>query len=408
MNTLHERCAGLDVHKKTVVACRRVGSGSKVQQDVGKFETTTRGLLELSDWLREVGCTIVAMEATGPYWKPVWHLLEGDFELVLANAAHIHNVPGRKSDVNDATWIAQLLAHGLVHSSFVPPPAIQDLRDLTRTRRQLLREAVQHTQRVQRILEDCNIKLDSVISNVLGMSGRAILEALVAGETDPKRLADLGSTRLKCTRESLEEALHGRVRPHHRFLLQQHLRMFDHLHEAMRACEERIEANLEPFRAAVERLLTMPGISGPSAHVILAEIGADMSCFPTAAHLVSWAGLCPRLDESAGRRRSTRVRKSSQWLKPVLVQCAWAASRSNGTYLQALFRRLRSRGGPKKAAVGVAASMLTAAYYMLRDGLSYHDLGPDHFVRRDRTRIAKHLTRRLRELGYEVSLQEVA
>ncbi len=408
MDTLHARCAGLDVHKRTVVACRRVGSGANLRQEVRTFATTTRGLMELSDWLREVECTIVAMEATGPYWKPVWHVLEGDFELVLANAAHIHNVPGRKSDVNDATWIAQLLACGLIRSSFVPPPVIQELRDLTRTRRQLLREVVQHTQRVQRILEDCNIKLDSVISNVLGLSGRAMLDAIVAGETDPKRLAALGNHRLKCSRESLEEALHGRVRPHHRFLLRQHLRMIDSLGEVVRECEGQIESTLEPFQAEAAILMTMPGISIASSRVILAEIGTDMTRFPTAAHLVSWAGLCPRMDESAGKRRSTRIRKSSQWLKPVLVQCGWAASRTDGTYLQSLFRRIRSRGGSKKAAVAVAASMLTAIYYMLRDGVAYQDLGPDHFVQRDRTRIAQHLTRRLRDLGYEVTIQEAA
>lgn len=267
---------------------------------------------------------------------------------------------------------------------------------------------MQHTQRVQKILEDCNIKLDSVISDVLGVSGRAILDALVAGESDPKRLAALGNDRLKGTRGTLKEALYGRVRSHHRFLLRQHLRMIDSLREVVRDCEAQIDVTIEPFRAAVELLLTIPGISTSSAQVILAEIDADMSRFPTAGHLVSWAGLCPRMDESAGRHRSTRIRKSSQWLKPVLVQCAWAGSRTKDTYMQSLFRRLRSRGGPKKAAVAVAASMLTAVYYMLRDGLVYHDLGPNHFAQRDRTRIAKYHARRLEDLGYVVTIQEAA
>jgi transposase len=410
METLYPHCAGLDVHKKTVVACRRIVLKGRVHEEVRSFETATRGLLELSDWLQEADCTIVAMEATGSYWKPVWHVLEGNFELVLANAAHIRNVPGRKSDVNDAMWIAQLLAHGLIRSSFVPPGPIQDLRDLTRTRKQLVREVVQHTQRIQKVLEDCNIKLSSVISDVLGVSGRAILEALIAGESDPKQLAALGSQRLKCSREQLEEALHGRARDHHRFLMTQHLRMIDSLEDAIRQIEAQIEAVVQPFRAACELLVTIPGVKGTSAQAILGEIGIDMSRFPSAGHLLSWSTICPRMDESAGKRRSTRMRKGGNWLKPVLIQCAWAASREKGTYLQAQYLRLRSRRGPKKAIGAVAASILTAAYYMLRDGVPYRDLGPDHFVRhgQDRDRVARRLTRRLEEMGYQVQIQKAA
>jgi len=408
MNVLFKRCAGLDVHLREVVACLRLMGRGKAKYEVRRFPTTTAGLLALADWLEEAGCTHVAMEATGAYWKPVWHILEGRFELVLANAAHIRAVPGRKSDVNDATWIADLLAYGLIRSSLVPPEPIAQLRDLTRTRKQLGREIVQHTQRIQKVLEDANVKLSSLISDVLGTSGRRILRALIDGESDPRRLAALGSERLKCSREELVEALRGRVTAHHRFLLAQHLRMVEDLERAVADFDARIEEHTAPFRAQLERLSGMPGISRTSAQVLLAEIGADMSRFPSAGHLLSWAGLCRRLDESAGKHRSTRLRKGAPWLKPVLVQCAWAAARKKNSYLQAQFLRLKSRRGPKKAAIAVAASMLTAAYYILRDEVDYRDLGADYFTRRDKARVAHRLAARIRDLGYEVELREAA
>lgn len=408
MEVLYPRCAGLDVHKRTVMACVRVAEGGQVHSEVREFATTTSGLLALSDRLAESGVTHVAMEATGVYWKPVWHVLEGGFELVLANAAHIRNVPGRKSDVTDAAWIADLLAHGLIRGSFVPPAAVQELRDLTRTRKQLVRELGQHVQRIHKTLEDANIKLASVISDVVGASGRAILEALVAGETDPERLAARGHGRLRCSREELVEALRGRVTAHHGFLLQQHLKVVDGLRASIAEFEARIGTALEPFRQAAERLVTIPGVSTIAAHVIVAEIGIDMTRFPTAGHLMSWAGLCPRLDESAGKARSRRVRKGAPWLKTVLVQCAWAATRAKGTYLQAQYYRLKSRRGAKKAVVAVAASILTAAYHMLRDGVEYRDLGADHFTRRDKVKAAQRLARRLRDLGYDVELRPAA
>jgi transposase len=348
------------------------------------------------------------MEATGVYWKPVWHVLEGHFDLVLANAAHIRNVPGRKTDMNDATWIADLLAHGLITASMVPPTPIQELRDLTRTRRQLIREVGQHTQRVQRVLEDANVKLSSVISDVLGVSGRSILEAIIAGEDDPEKLAVLGDVRLQCSHEQLCEALRGRVSAHHRFLLRQHLDTIDHLQKAANRFETEIARLLEPFRAQFERLLTIPGVRETAAASIIAEIGVDMRRFPSAAHLVSWAGLCPRMDESAGKRRSTRLRKGSVWLKPVLVQCAWGAARTKRTYTNAQFLRLKARRGPMKAVVAVAATILTAAYYILRDGVGYRELGPEHFVERERPKIAQRLARRIRELGYEVTIRPAA
>lgn len=408
MKTLYRRCAGLDVHKKTVVACvRRVNKG-KVEHEVRSFATTTGSLIELWEWLEQSACTHVAMEATGVYWKPIWHILSDGFELVLANAAHIRNVPGRKSDVNDATWIADLLAHGLIQASLVPPEPILELRDLTRTRRQYVREIVEHKQRIHKMLEVANIKLASVISDVLGMSGRRIIEGIIEGQTDPERLADLAGTRLRCSRQELTAALYGRVTDHHRFMLRQHLRTIDTLGETVKELEARIETCLHPFQAEVALLVTVPGISHRVAEVIVAEIGVDMSRFPTAGHLVSWAGLCPRMAESAGRKRSVRLRKGAPWLKADLVQSAWAATRANGTYLQAQFLRLRARRGAKKAVMAVAASMLTAVYHMLTDHVAYHDLGSAHFAHIDRVKTADRLARRIRELGYEVQLKPAA
>jgi transposase len=408
MQTLHRRCAGLDIHSGTVVVCARLTVRTKVSHEVCRFSTATRDLLEMADWLAARRVTHVAMEATGIYWKPVWHILEGRFALVLANAAHIRNVPGRKSDVNDATWISDLLAHGLIRASFVPPAPVQELRDLTRTRTQLTREVAQHIQRIQKVLEDANIKLTSVISDIMGTSGRRILKAMIAGEANATQLAALGSTRLKCPRSELTAALEGRVTAHHRFLISHHLGLIEELERRITAFDARIEELLAPFRGAVERLITIPGVSRVAAQVILAEIGPDMTPFPTAGHLLSWAGLVPRLDESAGKRRSTRVRKGAPWLKPVLVQCAWAAGRTKGTYYQAQFFRLKSRRGPKKAAIAVAASLMTAVYHMLKDGTFHHDLGADFLVRRDKTRIAAKLVNRLKDLGYEVQYHAAA
>jgi transposase len=405
MDLQHPKCAGLDVHQQTVVACTRVVAGSSVTHERRTFGTTTAGLLALSDWLTAHGCTHVAMESTGVYWKPIWQVLEGSFALVLANAMHIRNIPGRKSDVNDATWIADLLAHGLIRGSFVPPAPVQELRDLTRTRKQLVREITQHTLRIQKTLENANLKLTGLLSNILGVSGRAILQALVAGETHPERLADLVHGRLKASRADLVAALHGRVTAHHRFLLQLHLTQVDALERAVREVEARLGAALAPCRAALDRLITMPGVSETVARVLVAEIGFDMTRFPTAGHLVSWAGLCPRLDESAGKRLSTRTRPSNPWLKTTLVQAAWAATRKKDSYLRAQFLRLKSRRGPKKAILAVAASMLTAAYHMLTDDVEYRDLGADHFDRRDKAKLANRLIRRLHDLGFAVEVR---
>ena len=398
MQVLYPRCAGLDVHKDTIVACVRCVS-PPAHHEVRSFDSTTRALLELADWLAAHGCTHVAMEATGIYWKPVWHVLEDGFELILANAQHIRNVPGRKTDVNDAMWIADLLAHGLIRSSFVPPAAIQELRDLTRTRKQLVREISQHSLRIQKVLEDANLKLGSVLSDVLGRSGRAMLDAIVAGESDPQRLADLalGNARKKTT--ELREALRGRITPHHRTLLKLHLDVVAALERTLAELDTAVGKALTPIRQGARLLTTIPGISDVTAQVMVAEIGVDMTRFPSSGHIVSWAGLCPRNDESAGKRRSTRVRKSGTWLKTALVTAAWAAIRVKKSYLHAQFLRLKSRRGAKKAILAVAASMLTAAYFMLRDGVEYADLGPDHFDRRDKTKTIRRLLKRLANLG---------
>lgn len=405
MEVLYPRCAGIDVHKEVVVACARAAVDGKVTQDVRSFATTTSALFELSAWLEEHQCTHVVMEATGVYWKPVWHVLEGSFELVLANAQHVRNVPGRKSDVNDATWLSDLLAHGLVRGSFVPPTPIQEVRDLTRTRKQLAREVIQHGNRIERVLEDTNIKIASVISDLLGKSGRAILDALVAGETDPQKLLALCSTRLKASRKALTEALRGRVTDHHRFLLKLHLAQVDLLKQGIRDLEARMGDALEPFRQHIDNLMTIPGISDVSAHVIAGEVGLDMTRFPSASNLISWAGLCPQLDESAGKHRSTRIRKGAPWLKTTLVTAAWAAIKTKGSYLQAQFQRLRARRGPKKAIIAVAASMLTAAYHILRDAVPYKELGSQHFVRRNKEYEVKRLKKRLEGLGFAVEVR---
>ena len=405
MEVLYPRCAGLDVHAGSVTACVRIAVNATVTYEHRTVSATTRGLLDLGHWLTAHGCTHVAMEATGVYWKPVWHVLESDFTLILANAMHIRNIPGRKSDMNDATWIADLLAHGLIRSSFVPPAPIQELRDLTRTRKQLMREIGRHTLRIQKTLEDANLKITRVVSDILGASGRAILTALVAGETDPERLADLTRGRLKATRADLVDALHGRVTTHHRFMIQLHLTQVDALGAAVHDVDARVGDALGPFRAAVSLLTTMPGLSDTAARVIVAEIGVDMTRFPSAAHLVSWAGLCPRLDESAGKRRSTRIRQGAPWLKTTLVSAAWAATRKKDSYLRAQFLRIKSRRGAKKAILAVANSMLTAAYHMLRDGAEYHDLGSQHFAHRDKDQVTKRLIQRLRDLGVVVEVK---
>ena len=408
MEVIYRRCGALDVHKKTVVAGVRLAEESRVTTDVKTFATTTKGLLELSEWLSEYGVRHVVMEATGVYWKPVWQVLSAgeEFELTLANAAHVKNLPGRKSDVSDTGWLADLHAHGLIRASFVPDAATQELRTLMRSRKQLVHERTRHVQRIHKTLEEANIKLDSLLSDVLGKSGRAMLEALIAGESDPVRLAALAHAGVKASQEDLRQALHGRVTSHHRFLLRLHLGQIDGIDAGIGVIDREVETNLAPFRGAVELISSIPGVSSLSAEMIVAEIGTDMSRFPSAGHLLSWAGLCPRQDESAGKRRSTRLRHGDPWLKAALVQSAWAASRKNASYLQSRFLRLKSRRGPQKAICAVAASILTAIYHMLKNGTFYADLGPDHFQTRSRKTHAQRLRRQLERLGYTVNLTQ--
>jgi transposase len=405
MELLHKRCAGLDVHKDTVVACVRLVSQTRTRREVETFPTTTEGLLKLGDWLGEHEVTHAVMESTGVYWKPVWHVLESTVELTLANANEVKNLPGRKSDVNDAQWLADLLAHGLLKRSFVPEREVEELRQLMRTRTQLVREATRHAARIDKVLQDANIKMRSVLSKVLGGTGRAILRAIINGESDPKKLAALAQGRAKKKQPQLEKALRGFVRDHHRFLLGQHLDLVEALEKSIAAIEAQIDAVLRPFaEEEVELLVTMPGISYTAARIILAEIGKDMSRFPDAGHLVSWAGLCPRSDESAGKKRSTKLRKGNPWLKTTLIQCAWAAIRSPG-YMRSKYHRIRGRAGKMKAIVAVAHAMLVAIYHMLTNKKVYRDLGVDFFVQRDAERLTRVCTRQLERLGYTVELR---
>jgi transposase len=420
MEMMHERVAGLDVHKATIVACVRLGVGGKVTRECRTFATTTDGLLGLLAWLVECRCTHAAMEATGVYWMPVWKVLsDGDFALMVANAAHIKNVPGRKTDLNDAMWIADLLACGLIKASFVPDEDMQELRSLLRTRKQLGREQTRHVQRIGKTLAEANIKLDAVLSDIMGASGRRMIEAMIEGVRNPRRLAVLASAQVKATPKELYDALHGRLTDHHRFLLKLHLKQWDGLDATIREIDREVEARITrldkegkaaaaPFRDLIGLLCTIPGVSTLSATTILSEIGRDMGRFPTAGHLVAWAGLCPGQNESAGKRKPARLRKGAPWLKTMLVQCAWAAKRKKNSYYKAQFFRLQSRRGPQKAICAVAASILTAVYHILKDGTEHHDLGADHFHRRSTEAQTKRLVAQLTRLGYQVQLQRSA
>ena len=407
MEVVYAHCAGLDVHKRLIVACLRLLEGGRLIRKKERFGTTTADLLRLAAWMTEHKVTHAAMESTGVYWKPVWHVLAGDVHLILANAQHVKAVPGRKSDMNDAEWLAELLAHGLIRGSFVPPEGVQELRELTRTRKQLSRTLATQALRIQKVLEDANIKLSSVVSDILGKASRAILEAIIAGETTPARLAQRRG-QLKATPQALEAALRGRVTENHRFLLRLHCDQVDSIQRAIDAIDARLAQRLEPFRAHLDRLREIPGISTVIARVIIAEVGLDMTRFPTHHHLISWAGLCPRLDESAGHTRSRHIRKGNPWLKVDLTQAAQAARRAKNSYLRTQFNRLATRRGVKKAVVAVAASILTSAYYILRDGVAYRDLGPDYRDRTDPGKLARRLAKRIEALGFSVDVRPAA
>ncbi len=421
MEIVHERAAGLDVHKDSVVACVRVMSGGKAKRELRTFDTTTAGLEALRDWLISSKCTVVAMEATGVYWMPIFKILDDEdgYELIVANARHIKGLRGRKTDMKDAAWIADLAAHGLIRPSFVPHDDFHELRTLMRTRKQLVREQTSHVQRIQKTLTEANIRLNSVMSDIMGFSGRRMIEAMIAGVSDPDKLAALGTRGLQATKEELRAALHGRLTDHHRFMLDLHLKQHDVLEETIRRVDREAEArvarmdkDLEDKEAALFALITLlttiPGVSWVSAMTIVSEIGRDMGRFPTVEHLIAWAGLCPGQNESAGKRRNGRLRKGAPWLKTMLVQCAWAAKRSKKSYYRAQFYRLKARRGSQKAICAVAASILTAIYHILKDGVPHQDLGIDYFDKRKPEAKVKRLVGQIAKLGYEVTLQPKA
>ncbi len=400
-----ERCCGLDVHKQTVAACVRVpGAQGRRTQEVRTFGTTTPDLLALQDWLAAHQVTHVAMESTGVFWKPVYYVLEARFTVLLVNAAHIKQVPGRKTDVRDCQWIAELLEHGLLRGSFVPPPVIRDLRELTRYRRTQIQERTRVANRLHKVLQDANVKLSNVTHHVLGVSGRAMLDALVAGTTDPDVLADLARGQLRKKLPALRQALTGRFRAHHAFLLGQILAHLDYLEEAIAAVSAHIEEQLRPFAPQVERLMTIPGVQRRTAETILAEIGTDMAVFPTAGHLASWAGMCPGNDESAGKRRSGKTRKGSKWLRTSLIEAANAAARTKATALGARYRRILPHRGHRKAIVAVGRHILEISHHLLRTNRTYQELGPDYFDRRHAERLQRRCIRQLEQLGLQVTI----
>lgn len=406
MEILYRCCCGMDVHKKFVVACLlRIDEQGEETRHVQRFETYTEDLLRLSDWLTRSGCTHVAMESTGVYWKPIYNLLEGHLELLVVNAHHIKAVPGRKTDVKDSEWIAELLQHGLLKASFIPPQSQRDWRDLTRYRTSLVQERVRIVNRLQKVLEDANLKLAGVATDVMGKSGRAMLEAILAGATDPEQLAELAKGRLRKKLPQLKQALNGRVREHHRFLLVEQLSHIDYLDEAIGRLSGEIAERLRPFQAEIERLDTIPGINRSIAEVLLAEIGPDMNRFPDAHHLASWAGMCPGHNESGGKRQSGKTRKGNRWLRQALIEAAHGASHTKDTYLSSQYRRLVGRRGKKRALVAVGHSLLVIAYHVLNRQATYVDLGSSYFEQLHRCRLEQNLVQRLQKLGYTVTLE---
>ncbi len=444
MEVLYERCAGLDVHKKTVKVClKKAGRGSRSSQELRTYSTKTADLLAMGDWLKEQGCTHLARESTGVYWKPIYNLLEGEFAILVVNAQHLKRVPGRKTDVKDAEWIAELLQYGLLEASFIPPAPQRELRDLTRYRSRLVEERAREINRLQKTLEDSNLKLGDVVSDVMGKASQRILQAIVDGETDPVRLAAFAVGRVQASQQELESALTGKVTAHHRFMLGEHLKQIETLTAAIGRVSQEIARRFSPpdapvgeesaqaqgmqqreaegkepsqlpctkemnWQQALALIDAVTGISEETAQGILAEIGIEMEQFASAQHLASWAGVCPGNHESAGKRLSGKARKGNPWLRRLLVQAAHAAAHSKNTYLAAQYHRIASRRGAKKAALAVAHSILVIIYHILRDHSTYQDLGGNYFDERDRQAVQKRLVRRLEQLGYQVELQPLA
>lgn len=409
MDALIERCAGLDIHQATIVATVRVpdeGGGRRVVTHT--FGTMTVDLLALREWLQAFGVTHVAMESTGIYWKPIYYLLEDGFTLLLVNMHLLKQVPGRKSDVKDSEWLAQLLEYGLLRGSLVPPAPIRDLRELTRYRKKQIEDRAQEVNRLYRVLEEAGVKLASVLTDVMGRSGRAMLDALLSGTTDPTVLAELARGRLRPKIPALRQALHGQFRPLHAFLIGQILTKIDFLEETITSLSEEIDVHLRPFEPTLQRLMTIPGVKRRTATTLLVETGGDMTRFQTAAHLCSWGAMCPGLNESAGKRRTGKTREGNRYLRGALIECGLAATRAKRTALQARYLRVRRHRGHKKAVVAVGHQILEIAYYLMRDGTTYHELGADYFARRDQERTIRRSVKQLEALGYHVTIEKAA
>jgi transposase len=405
MEPIYTSCCGLDVHKRSIQACvRRLREDGNIHQETRTFGTMTRDILEMADWLAAEEVTYVAMESTGVYWKPIYNLLEGRFTLMLVNARHVKHVPGRKTDVKDCQWLAQLLQAGLLRGSFIPERPQRELRDLTRHRTQLVGEKTRAVNRIQKVLEDANIKLASVATDILGASGRDMLKALIHGETDSGKMAELARRQLRAKIPELRPALEGKVTEHHRFMLKGLMDHLEWLEHQIEQFSRRIEEVSRPFAPAIEAVASLPGFDQRSAQNVLAEMGADMAPFPSEHHLSSWAGVSPGSNESGGKRKSGKTTKGNRWLRTALVQSAWAATRKKGSYFKAQYRRLAPRRGKKRAALAVAHSLLVVIYHMLKNGSTYKDLGGDYFDKLNQKRLVPYFLKRLNDLGYQVTL----
>jgi transposase len=409
MEAIIERCCGIDVHKKTITACLMVGKpNEKPTVTIKTFSTMTRDLLACKDWLESKGCTHVALESSGVYWKPVFNILEDSVEIILANARHIKNVPGRKTDVKDCAWIAELLRHGLIKGSFIPPRPIRELRDLTRYRKKLIQQRSSELNRIQKFLEDANIKLSSVVSDITGVSAQDMIYHLIKQDMTPQEMSELARGRLRTKITELEKALEGALREHHRLMLTLSIQMIASYDQAIAELDREIDERMQPYRKESERLQTIPGIKKRAVESIVAETGADMSRFPSDRHLSSWAGVSPGNNESAGKRRSGRSTPGNKWLKAILTESAWSASRSKGTYLKARYQRLAARRGKKRAALAVGHTILIMAYHIIKEQCTYQELGGDYFDRLNELHLIKRLTSRIQALGYKVNLDKVS